>query len=91
MKELKNVTVVKKANIYYDGMLQAVPFFSRTAQKKHSALSCPENTASEQQTKNKWKYWRASQMCFCPEVIHGNRLKPGKCLKCPQTVNSRFP
>ena len=52
MSQFENVTVVKKANVYFDGKVTSRTVYLRTAQKKHSALCCQASMSLEQMQRN---------------------------------------
>ena len=88
MSEFKNVTVVKKANIYFDGKVTSRTLLFPDGSKKRSALCSRGNTNSVRRAKNGWRYLWVIWKFFCPERIDGRRSKGETPLRSQPIPNS---
>ncbi|GIQ66086.1 hypothetical protein PACILC2_46540 [Paenibacillus cisolokensis] len=51
MSQFENVTIIKQANVYFDGKVTSRTVVFPDGTKKRSALCCPANMSSERATK----------------------------------------
>ena len=83
MSQFENVTVLKKANVYFDGKVTSRTVLFADGTKKTLGIMLPGEYEFGTDAKKSWKSSLATSKCCCQATPSGSAS--------PAKANSRFP